>query len=252
MGRRGVPRADGRPRPRPGRAPPSTRSSPSFGRLDILVNNAGLAGEPGRGRHRGRLDPPSTSTSRALLRQPGGRPGDDPPGQRADHDISSQAGSVALPAESVYCMTKAAIAHLTKCLAVEWGRHGITVNCVAPTFIRTPGTEPPWPTPAFEAEVVERIAALHRIGDPMDVAGAVLFLSRRPPSWSPAHPAGRRWLDRPLTARRCRRTRRGPSTSRPVEEPSVCQSATCRTSLRHTGFTDAGDLRHSARSHPEM
>jgi NAD(P)-dependent dehydrogenase (short-subunit alcohol dehydrogenase family) len=37
-------------------------------------------------------------------------------------------------------MTKAAIAHLTWCLAVEWGRHGITVNAVAPTFIRTPGT----------------------------------------------------------------------------------------------------------------
>jgi NAD(P)-dependent dehydrogenase (short-subunit alcohol dehydrogenase family) len=37
-------------------------------------------------------------------------------------------------------MTKAAIAYLTWCLAVEWGRHGITVNAVAPTFIRTPGT----------------------------------------------------------------------------------------------------------------
>ena len=36
-------------------------------------------------------------------------------------------------------MTKAAIAHLTKCLAVEWARHGINVNAVAPTFIKTPG-----------------------------------------------------------------------------------------------------------------
>ena len=61
--------------------------------------------------------------------------------------IGSQAGSVALPGESVYCMTKAAVAHLTKCLAVEWGRHGITVNCVAPTFIRTPGSRGVWPTP---------------------------------------------------------------------------------------------------------
>ena len=47
---------------------------------------------------------------------------------------------MALPTESVYCMTKAAIAHLTKCLAVEWAPHGINVNAVAPTFIRTPGT----------------------------------------------------------------------------------------------------------------
>jgi NAD(P)-dependent dehydrogenase (short-subunit alcohol dehydrogenase family) len=74
-------------------------------------------------------------------------------------------------------MTKAAIAHLTRCLAVEWGRHGITVNAVAPTFIRTPGTEADLADPAFEAEVIERVAALHRIGEPMDVAGAVVFLA---------------------------------------------------------------------------
>ena len=83
---------------------------------------------------------------------------------------------MALPGESVHCMTKAAIAHLTRCLAVEWGPHGINVNCVAPTFIRTPGTEEALADPDFEADVVERIAALHRIGEPMDVAGAVLYL----------------------------------------------------------------------------
>jgi NAD(P)-dependent dehydrogenase (short-subunit alcohol dehydrogenase family) len=91
--------------------------------------------------------------------------------------VGSQAGEVALPGESIYCMTKAAIAHLTRCLAIEWGSHGVTVNNVAPTFIRTPGTAPALSDPAFEADVVERIAALHRIGEPMDVAGAVLFLA---------------------------------------------------------------------------
>jgi NAD(P)-dependent dehydrogenase (short-subunit alcohol dehydrogenase family) len=84
---------------------------------------------------------------------------------------------VALPAESVYCVTKAAIVHLTKCLAVEWGRYGITVNAVAPTFIETPGTEACLADPEFRADVVERIAALHRIGQPMDVAGSVVFLA---------------------------------------------------------------------------
>jgi len=84
---------------------------------------------------------------------------------------------VALPTESVYCMSKAAVAHLTKCLAVEWGRHGITVNAVAPTFIRTPGTESALADPEFRAETLERIAGLHRIGEPMDVAGAVVFLA---------------------------------------------------------------------------
>jgi len=91
--------------------------------------------------------------------------------------MGSQAGAVALPTESVYCMTKAGIAHLTACLAVEWGADGINVNCVAPTFIRTPGTAPALSDPAFAADVVERIAALHRIGEPVEVAGAVVFLA---------------------------------------------------------------------------
>jgi NAD(P)-dependent dehydrogenase (short-subunit alcohol dehydrogenase family) len=87
--------------------------------------------------------------------------------------VSSQAALVALPGEAAYCSAKAAVSHLTRCLAVEWGRHGITVNSVAPTFVRTPGTEP---VLQFRAEVEERIAALHRIGEPDEVAGAVVFL----------------------------------------------------------------------------
>lgn len=91
-------------------------------------------------------------------------------------NVSSQAGLVALPGEAVYCMAKAAVSHLTRCLAVEWGQYGITANAVAPTFIRTPGTEPGLSDPIFRAEVEERIAALHRIGEPEEVAGAVVFL----------------------------------------------------------------------------
>src|SRR5256885_1452215 len=92
-------------------------------------------------------------------------------------NLSSQAGFVALPGESVYCMTKAGIAHLTKCFAAEWGKYNITVNAVAPTFISTPGTDAALADPAFRADVLERIAGLHRIGVPMDVAGAVVFLA---------------------------------------------------------------------------
>jgi NAD(P)-dependent dehydrogenase (short-subunit alcohol dehydrogenase family) len=74
-------------------------------------------------------------------------------------------------------MTKAGIAHLTKCLAVEWGKYNINVNAVAPTFIHTPGTEPDLANAEFRAEVMDRIAALHRIGEPIEVAGAVVFLA---------------------------------------------------------------------------
>lgn len=149
-----------------------------FGRLGILVNNAGVApGNPAEDVVEHDFDRTvavnlkgtffaSQAAGRVMISQGGGR----------IVNIGSQAGAVALPGESVYCMTKAAIAHLTKCLAVEWGPHGINVNCVAPTFIRTPGTEAALSDPAFEADVVQRIAALHRIGEPVDVAGAVLYL----------------------------------------------------------------------------
>jgi NAD(P)-dependent dehydrogenase (short-subunit alcohol dehydrogenase family) len=73
-------------------------------------------------------------------------------------------------------MTKAAIAHLTKCLAVEWAPFGINVNAVAPTFIRTPGTVKWLADDAFRAELLARIP-VGRVGEPVDVAGAVVFLS---------------------------------------------------------------------------
>jgi len=91
-------------------------------------------------------------------------------------NLSSQAGFIALPTESVYCMTKAGIAHLTKCFAVEWGKYNITVNAVAPTFIKTPGTEKSLLDEEFRNQVLSKIV-LGRVGIPKDVASAVLFLS---------------------------------------------------------------------------
>jgi NAD(P)-dependent dehydrogenase (short-subunit alcohol dehydrogenase family) len=150
-----------------------------LGRLDILVNNAGIA--PGNPAEDVRVEDFDAAlavnlrgtffASQAAGRQMIGQ------GHGRIVNLGSQAGFVALPGESVYCMTKAAISHLTKCLAVEWGEHGITVNAVAPTFIETPGTDAALGDPAFRADVVERIAGLHRIGRPNDVAGAVVFLA---------------------------------------------------------------------------
>ncbi len=91
-------------------------------------------------------------------------------------NISSQAGFVALPTESVYCMTKAAIAHLTKCLALEWARYNIRVNAVAPTFVQTPGTKRWLDDASFRESVIHRIP-LGRVGDPTEVAGPVVFLA---------------------------------------------------------------------------
>lgn len=152
----------------------------SFGGIHILVNNAGLG-------------PPETPvedateqdfdltfdlnvkglffTSQAVGRVMIGQ------GSGKIVNLSSQAGFVALPGEAIYCASKAAVSHLTKCLAIEWGRYGINVNAVAPTFIRTPGTVSALSDPEFAADVLERIAGLHRVGEPVDVAGAVVYLA---------------------------------------------------------------------------
>jgi NAD(P)-dependent dehydrogenase (short-subunit alcohol dehydrogenase family) len=155
------------------------RTVGELGRLDVLVNNAGLGPEnPAEDVREDDFDLTvavnlkgtffvSQAAGRAMIRQGGGR----------IVNLSSQAGFVALPGEAIYCMTKAGVAHLTKCLAIEWGRHGITVNAVAPTFIATPGTAEALEEPEFRADVIERIAALHRVGEPTEVAGAVLFLA---------------------------------------------------------------------------
>ncbi|GAB3802845.1 2-dehydro-3-deoxy-D-gluconate 5-dehydrogenase KduD [Humibacter antri] len=92
-------------------------------------------------------------------------------------NVASQAGLVALPGESAYCIAKAAVVHMTRCHAIEWGEYGIRVNALAPTFIETDGTRAALSDPAFRADTVERIAALHRIGVPREVSGAAVFLA---------------------------------------------------------------------------
>jgi NAD(P)-dependent dehydrogenase (short-subunit alcohol dehydrogenase family) len=142
----------------------------AMGRIDILVNNAGLGPPERPAQDVDEADYDlftSQAVARVMIRQGSGR----------IVNLSSQAGFIALPGEAIYCASKAAVSHLTKCLAVEWGQHGINVNAVAPTFIRTPGTAEALSDPAFAADVMERIAGLHRIGEPVDVAGAVIFLA---------------------------------------------------------------------------
>jgi NAD(P)-dependent dehydrogenase (short-subunit alcohol dehydrogenase family) len=149
-----------------------------FKHIDILVNNAGI-GAPNPAEKVTEKDFDDTlkvnlkgtfftaqSVGRVMIRQKHGR----------IINIGSQAGFVALPTESVYCMTKAAISHLTKCLALEWAPYQVTVNAVAPTFIQTPGTKKWLDDADFRASVQKRIP-LGRIGKPSDVAGAVVFLA---------------------------------------------------------------------------
>ncbi len=151
-----------------------------FGRIDILVNNAGI-GAPNPVEKVTEKDFDETiainlkatffttqAVGTLMIEQKGG----------SIINISSQAGFIALPTESVYCMTKAAIAHLTKCLALEWAKHNIRVNAVAPTFIATDGTKRWLGDADFRESVIRRIP-LGRVGDPEEVAEPVVFLASR-------------------------------------------------------------------------
>jgi len=149
-----------------------------FGKLDILVNNVGVAPDnPAEKVTEEDFDYTinlnlkgtfftSQAAGKQMIKQGFGR----------IINMSSQAGFIALNDESIYCMTKAGINHLTKNLASEWAKYNINVNAVAPTFIETPGTEPWLKDEDFRQGVLDRIP-LGRIGKPMEVAGAVVFLA---------------------------------------------------------------------------
>jgi len=151
-----------------------------FGRIDILVNNVGIA--PANAAENVTEEDfdqtinlnikgtffTSQAVGRIMIQQGGGK----------IINMSSQAGFIALDDESVYCMTKAAVNHLTKNLASEWAKYNINVNAVAPTFIETPGTKPWLDDPDFRQSVVDRIP-LGRVGEPVEVAGAVVFLASK-------------------------------------------------------------------------
>lgn len=162
---------------------PSMRSAVTaaherFGRIDVLVNNVGIGPEnlaedvtEEDFDHTVNINLKGTffttqAVGKLMIAQKSGR----------IINMSSQAGSVTLRGEAIYCMTKAGINHLTRCLAAEWARHGIAVNSIAPTFIHTDGTRPALSDPAFHERVLNHIP-LGRIGDPIDVAGTVVFLA---------------------------------------------------------------------------
>jgi NAD(P)-dependent dehydrogenase (short-subunit alcohol dehydrogenase family) len=90
--------------------------------------------------------------------------------------VSSQMGHVGGIDRAVYCATKHGVEGMTKAMAIEWGPHGIRVNTLCPTFIRTPMTEPTFQNPDRRAWIESKIK-LGRVGELSDVMGPVVFLA---------------------------------------------------------------------------
>lgn len=100
-------------------------------------------------------------------------------------NVSSIAGiGTALPGSTFYAATKAEVAILTRRFALELGAYGITVNAVAPGFVRTDMTGEALEERGSEKErrLAER-AMLKRVGEPEDIAHAVAFLAAPESGW---------------------------------------------------------------------
>lgn len=88
--------------------------------------------------------------------------------------LSSIVGVMGNAGQANYAASKAGLIAMTKCLASEVAARGITANCIAPGFVKTPMTD------ALPQEIKEKLAKsipMQRLGLPQDIAGAVAFLA---------------------------------------------------------------------------
>jgi 2-deoxy-D-gluconate 3-dehydrogenase len=91
-------------------------------------------------------------------------------------NLTSQTGTLALVKRSAYCASKGGLNLVTKVLALEWAKHNILVNAVAPTFIETEFSRGFLSDPVFREYALSK-NLLKRFGTPEDVTGAVVYLA---------------------------------------------------------------------------
>jgi len=160
-----------------------------FGRIDILVNNAGVLPSRETVLETTEADWDETMRvnvkgvflmSRAVLpTMIGQRSG-------AIVNLSSITGVVGLPIRPAYSASKGAVAILTKQMAVDFGRHGIRVNALSPSFVITSINRAMFERMQAEGAPWERLLDQHllrRLGEPRDVADAALFLASDEARW---------------------------------------------------------------------
>jgi NAD(P)-dependent dehydrogenase (short-subunit alcohol dehydrogenase family) len=149
-----------------------------LGRLDVLVNNAGA----NLRRRAADVTPEewdaviaTNLTGTFFLSQQfgrhliaGGRPG-------SIINIASTHGLVGAAERSTYGISKAAVTHMTRMLAIEWADHGIRVNAIAPGRLDTPSPSRADTDPNYMQAMLARIP-LHRLATVEHVAAAVCYL----------------------------------------------------------------------------
>lgn len=152
----------------------------SFGTITLLVNNAGVANS---GRF---LETPPEEWAKIqqtnvdalwLLSQEFSRRVIAAKREAAIINIASVLGIRVTPGAAAYCISKAAVLHMTRALALELARYKIRVNAIAPGYIMTEMTEAY--LQSSHAEATRRNIPQRRIGDPSDLDGVLLLLASR-------------------------------------------------------------------------
>jgi hypothetical protein len=110
---------------------------------------------------------------RMLARSRGAAPGSWTGGHIIN--IASAAGLRPLPQIGVYAMSKAAVVHMTKCLALEWGRFGINVNALCPGYIDTEINHHHWQTE--QGQKLMQMLPRKRVGQPEDLDALIVLLA---------------------------------------------------------------------------
>jgi NAD(P)-dependent dehydrogenase (short-subunit alcohol dehydrogenase family) len=110
---------------------------------------------------------------RMLARSRGAAPGSFTGGRIIN--IASMAGLKVLPQIGVYCMSKAAVVHMTRAMAMEWGKFGINVNAICPGYIDTEINHHHWQTE--QGQKLVNMLPRKRVGSPEDLDALLVMLA---------------------------------------------------------------------------
>ena len=155
------------------------------GSIDILINNSGVSTTQRiqdvkeedydfvfNTNTKGAFFVAQEVGKRMLARAKGTAPGTFTGGRIVN--IASMAGLKVLPQIGVYCMSKAAVVHMTKAMACEWGKFGINVNAICPGYIDTEINHHHWQTE--QGQKLVQMLPRKRIGKPEDLDALLVML----------------------------------------------------------------------------